>query len=180
MQCLQAAADRFGWGKEKPSADHGFGLACGVLNDSYVAMCAELSIVPAAFQGAEVEPAPPNVRIDRVLAAFECGAIMNPEHLKGQIEGSVMLGIGGALFEAVQFDNGRILNPHLATYRVPRFSDLPIIETVLLNRKDLPSAGAGGTPIVALAPAIGNAIFQATGSRIRSLPMAPKGFVKSL
>jgi nicotinate dehydrogenase subunit B len=177
---LQSAADRFGWGKEKPSADHGFGLACGVLNDSYVAMCAEISIVPAAFQGAEVEPAPPNVRIDRVLTAFECGAIMNPEHLKGQIEGSVMLGIGGALFEAVEFENGRILNPRLATYRVPRFSDLPSIETVLVDRRDLPSAGAGGTPIVALAPAVGNAIFQATGTRIRSLPMAPKGFVKSL
>jgi isoquinoline 1-oxidoreductase len=177
---LQAAADRFGWGKEKPSADHGFGLACGVLNDSYVAMCAEISIVPARFQGAEVEPAPPNVRIDRVLTAFECGAIMNPEHLKGQIEGSVMLGIGGALFEAVEFENGRILNPRLATYRVPRFSDLPSIETVLVDRRDLPSAGAGETPIVALAPAVGNAIFQATGTRIRSLPMAPKGFVKSL
>jgi CO/xanthine dehydrogenase Mo-binding subunit len=177
---LQSAADRFGWGKEKPTADHGFGLACGVWNDSYVAMCAEISIVPAGFQGAEVEPAPPNVRIDRVLTAFECGAIMNPEHLKGQIEGSVMLGIGGALFESVEFENGRILNPRLATYRVPRFSDLPIIETVLVDRRDLPSAGAGGTPIVALAPAVGNAIFQATGTRIRSLPMTPKGFVKSL
>ena len=102
--------------------------------------------------------------------------MVNPEHLKNQIEGSVVMAIGGALFEAVEFANGRILNPRLAKYRVPRFSDLPVMETVLVDRKDLPSAGAGETPIVGLAPAVGNAIFRATGTRIRSLPMAPKGF----
>jgi isoquinoline 1-oxidoreductase len=120
------------------------------------------------------------VTIDRVVTAFECGAVVNPEHLKNQIEGSVMMAIGGALFEAVDFADGRILNPHLAKYRVPRFSDLPVIETVLVDRKDLPSAGAGETPIVGLAPAVGNAIFQATGTRIRSLPMTPKGLPQSL
>jgi len=87
----------------------------------------------------------------------------------------VVMGIGGALFEAIDFDDGRILNAQLSKYRVPRFSDLPVLETVLLDRKDLPSAGAGETPIVALAPAVGNAIFHATGRRIRSLPMAPNG-----
>jgi CO/xanthine dehydrogenase Mo-binding subunit len=176
---LQAAAEKFGWGRGKPT-DHGFGLACGVEKGGYVATCAEISIVPSDFLGAEVTPPLPRVRIDRVVTAFECGAVVNPEHLKNQIEGSVVMGIGGALFEAVDFENGRILNPHLAQYRVPRFSDLPVIETVLVDRKDLPSAGAGETPIVGLAPALGNAIFQATGTRIRSLPMAPKGFVKSL
>jgi isoquinoline 1-oxidoreductase len=172
---LQAAAEKFGWGKEKPSVDRGFGLACGVEKGGYVATCAAISIVPSEFLGAEVTPAPPRVRIDRVVTAFECGAVVNPEHLKNQIEGSVVMAIGGALFEAVDFANGRILNPHLASYRVPRFSDLPVIETVLVDRKDLPSAGAGETPIVGLAPAVGNAIFQATGTRLRSLPMAPKG-----
>jgi isoquinoline 1-oxidoreductase len=177
---LQAAAEKFGWGKGKPTADRGFGLACGMEKGGYVGTCAEISIVPSEFLGAEVTPAPPRVRIERVVTAFECGAIVNPEHLKNQIEGSMVMAIGGALFEAVDFSNGRILNPHFASYRVPRFSDLPLIETVLVDRKDLPSAGAGETPIVGLAPAVGNAIFQATGSRIRSLPMAPKGFVKSL
>jgi nicotinate dehydrogenase subunit B len=176
---LLAAAEKFGWEKAKSAADHGFGLACGVEKGGYVATCAEMSIVPSEFLGAEVTPAPPRVRIDRVVTAFECGAVVNPEHLKNQIEGSVMMAIGGALFEAVEFEDGRILNPRLAKYRVPRFSDLPVIETVLVDRKDLPSAGAGETPIVGLAPAVGNAIFQATGSRIRSLPMAPRGFVKS-
>jgi isoquinoline 1-oxidoreductase len=77
------------------------------------------------------------------------------------------------LFEAIDFANGRILNGRLSQYRVPRFSDVPRIEVVLIDRKDIPSAGAGETPIVGIAPAIANAIFSSTGLRIRSLPMLP-------
>jgi isoquinoline 1-oxidoreductase len=109
------------------------------------------------------------------VSAFECGAVVNPDHLKNQIEGAMVMGLGGALFEAIQFEDGRILNPRFSDYRVPRFSDAPEIETVLLDRKDLPSTGAGETPIVGIAPAIGNAIFAATGVRSRSLPLAPQG-----
>jgi isoquinoline 1-oxidoreductase len=115
------------------------------------------------------------VKVVRVVTAFECGAVLNPEHLKNQVEGAAVMGLGGALFEAVQFANGKILNPRFSSYRVPRFRDAPLLETVLLDRKDLPSAGAGETPIVALAPAVGNAIFQASGIRLRSLPMVPNG-----
>ena len=82
-----------------------------------------------------------------------------------------MMGIGGALFEAIDFENGRILNPRLSQYRVPRFNDMPEIDVVLVDRKDLPSAGAGETPIVAIAPAVANAIFDATGRRLRSMPL---------
>jgi isoquinoline 1-oxidoreductase len=85
------------------------------------------------------------------------------------------MGLGGALFEAIQFEDGKILNARFSRYRVPRFSDAPAQEVVLLDRKDLPSAGAGETPIVAVAPAVGNAIFQAVGVRLRSLPMVPDG-----
>jgi isoquinoline 1-oxidoreductase len=115
------------------------------------------------------------VKIERVVTAFECGAIVNPEHLKNQVEGAVVMGIGGALFEGIEFENGKLLNGKLSRYRVPRFSDLPVLETVLIDRKDLESAGAGETPIVALAPAVGNAIFDAAGVRLRALPMAPMG-----
>ena len=113
----------------------------------YVATCAEVEINKGA------------VRVRRVVEAFECGAVVNPNGLKNQISGAIIQGIGGALFEAVRFENGRIRNPHFADYRVPRFSDAPQIEVVLVDRKDLPSAGAGETPIVGVAPAIGNAIF---------------------
>jgi isoquinoline 1-oxidoreductase len=101
--------------------------------------------------------------------------VLNPDHLKNQVEGAVVMGLGGALFEAIHFADGKIENASLTKYRVPRFSDIPTLETVLLDRRDAPSAGAGETPIVAVAPAIGNAIFHATGKRLRSMPMVPEG-----
>jgi isoquinoline 1-oxidoreductase len=163
---LQAAAKQFGWdASKKPSPDHGFGIAGGSEKGSYVATCAEVSIDRASGK----------VRVLRLATAFECGAIVNPDHLKNQVEGAVMMGLGGALFEAIHFEDDKIVNPRFSRYRVPRFTDLPVLETVLLDRQDLPSAGAGETPIVAVAPAIGNAIFHATGVRLVNLPMAPKG-----
>jgi isoquinoline 1-oxidoreductase len=92
--------------------------------------------------------------------------------LHNQVEGAVVQAIGGALFESIQFRNGQILNGKFSQYRLPRFSDMPVIEVVLVDRKDLPSAGAGETPIVGLAPAVANAIFDLTGKRIRSMPLS--------
>jgi nicotinate dehydrogenase subunit B len=157
---LQAAADKFGWGKEKS-----FGIAGGLEKGSYVATCAEIEIT---------KPGAP-VRIARVVEAFDCGAIVNPDSLRNQIEGAITQAIGGAMFEAIRFENGRILNPHFYEYRVPRFRDLPQIEVVLVDRKDVPPAGAGETPNMGLAPAVANAIFAATGVRLRSLPLLPQG-----
>jgi nicotinate dehydrogenase subunit B len=119
----------------------------------------------------------PTVRIRRVVIAFECGAVVNPNGVRNQTEGAIVQGIGGALFESIQFANGKVLNPHMNDYRVPRFRDMPEIEVVILDRKDLPSVGAGEAPICALAPAVANAIFAATGARIRHLPLAPRGVV---
>jgi isoquinoline 1-oxidoreductase len=169
---LQAAAKSFGWGNTKPSNGHGFGIACGFEKGGYVATCAEIAIEPPSQNEDKTNK---RVRIVRVVESFECGAVVNPLHLKNQIEGSIVMAIGGALFESIDFENGKILNPHFANYRVPRFSDLPSIEVVVLDRKDIPSAGAGETPIVGLAPAVANAIFNATGVRLRSLPLAPRG-----
>jgi isoquinoline 1-oxidoreductase len=163
---LQAAADKFRWGKVKPARGHGFGLACGTEKGGYVANCAEVAVDRASGV----------VRVVRVVTAFECGAILNPDHLTSQVEGCIVMALGGALFEEIKFKGGKVLNPRFSDYRVPRFRDVPQLETVLLNRKDLPSAGAGEAPMVALAPAVGNAIFQATGARLRSLPMVPNGF----
>ncbi|HTK77194.1 MAG TPA: molybdopterin cofactor-binding domain-containing protein [Gemmataceae bacterium] len=161
---LEAAAKQFGWGK--PSGpDRGYGLACGTEKGSYIASCAEVAIDKAKGQ----------VRVVRAVSAFECGAILNPDHLKNQVEGCLVMGLGGALFEHIDFEDGKILNPTFGEYRLPRFKDVPMIETVLVNRPDLPSAGAGETPIIGIAPAVGNAIFAATGVRLRSMPMVPDG-----
>jgi isoquinoline 1-oxidoreductase len=163
---LQAAAKKFGWGRQKLPAGHGVGIAGGTEKGSWVATCAEVKVNRTTGE----------INVIRLVTAFDCGAVLNPNHLTNQVEGAVMMGLGGALFEQIRFDNGKILNPRLSAYRVPHISDLPQLETVLVNRKDERPAGAGETPIVTVAPAIGNAICAATGVRLRSLPMAPEGF----
>jgi nicotinate dehydrogenase subunit B len=162
---LEAAAKSFGWPGKKMQEGQGFGLACGGEKGSYVAACAE--VVVDEKSGA--------VRVVRLVESFECGAIVNPDGLRNQVVGAMIQGLGGALFEAVEFENGRIKNPRFSSYRVPRFRDVPEIEAVLLDRKDIPSAGAGETPIMVVGPAIGNAIFDATGVRLNNLPMVPNG-----
>ena len=138
-------------------------MACGSEKGGYVATCAEVAVEDG------------RVRVVRVVAAFDCGAVVNPDNLRNQIEGALVQGIGGALFEAVHFENGKILTDRFSRYRVPRFSDVPALDVVLLDRRDRPSTGAGETPIVAIAPALGNALFDATGVRLRALPLVPNG-----
>jgi isoquinoline 1-oxidoreductase len=162
---FQAAAKSFGWPCKKVKDGQGFGIAGGHEKGGYVATCAEVAVDRSS--GA--------VRVARMVTAFECGAIVNPDGLRNQVIGANIQGLGGALFEAIAFENGRITNPHFASYRVPRFRDVPEIEAVLLDRKDLASAGAGETPIMAVAPAVGNALFDASGTRPRGLPMVPNG-----
>ncbi|HEY2942151.1 MAG TPA: molybdopterin cofactor-binding domain-containing protein [Vicinamibacteria bacterium] len=160
---LDAAAERFGWPPTR-TAGRGHGLAAGTEKGSYLATCAEVSIEPGGA-----------VRVRRLVTAFECGAVVNPDHLRNQVEGAMVQGLGGALFEAVRFEDGLVTTDRFSRYRVPRFSDVPELDVVLVDRKDLPSAGAGETPLVCVAPAIGNAIFDATGTRLRSLPLVPTG-----
>jgi nicotinate dehydrogenase subunit B len=162
---LEAATKSFGWPRKKAQDGQGFGIACGNEKGSYVATCAEIAVDKKS--GA--------VRAVRLVEAFECGAIVNPDGLRNQVVGAMIQGLGGALFEAIEFENGRIANPNFASYRVPRFRDVPEIEAILLDRKDIPSSGAGETPIMAVAPAIGNAIFNANGIRLNNLPMVPNG-----
>jgi nicotinate dehydrogenase subunit B len=162
---LQAAATSFGWPRQKSQPGRGFGVACGFEKGSYVATCAEIA----------ADRSSGTVRIVRLTTAFECGAIVNPDGLRNQVIGANIQGLGGALFEAITFENGRITNARFSKYRVPRFRDVPEIQVVLLDRRDIPSAGAGETPIMAVAPAIGSAIFDATGVRPTDLPMVPNG-----
>jgi isoquinoline 1-oxidoreductase len=158
---FSAAADKFGWGKEKSTAQRGFGVAGGTEKGGYTAACAEVEIDTAK-----------TVRVRRVVQAWESGAVVNPDGLRNQVMGAIVQAIGGALFEQVQFADGTVTNGTFADYRVPRFDDTPPeIEVILIDRKDLPPAGAGETGIVALAPAVGSAIFAATGRRLRGMPM---------
>ncbi len=158
LAVLDAVAERCDWGAPLPERQ-AQGLACGFDKGGYVACAATVEVEGATF------------RVVRVVTVFECGAVVHPRNLRSQVEGGVVQGLGGALFEAITFEGGRVTNPRFSAYRVPRFRDMPVLVTVQLDRKDLPSAGAGETPIVGVAPAIRNALAVATGQRLRSLPL---------
>ncbi len=160
---LLAAAKGFGWDQRRKQRRKGagVGLACGTEKGSYVAACAEV----------EADTDKGDLKVRAIWMAFECGAILNPANLRAQVDGSIIQGLGGALLEDIRFENGRLTNGSFRKYPVPRFRDVPPIEILLLNRPDLPPAGAGETPIIAVAPAIANAAFQATGERSRAMPV---------
>ncbi len=153
---LTTVAQKAGW--PNPSLPgRALGIACGTEKGSYIATAAEVSRTPDGF------------KVERLVAAFECGAIVNPDGLRNQVEGAIAQGLGGALFESIRFADGKILNGTMAQYRVPRFRDVPPIDITLIDRRDLPSAGAGETPIVCVAPAIGSAV-RAFGTVDTALP----------
>jgi nicotinate dehydrogenase subunit B len=110
--------------------------------------------------------------VTRIVTAFDCGAVLDPDNLTNQIEGATVMGLGAALFERIRFTGSTILNASLTAYRVPRFGDVPPIEVVLLDRPDEPSAGAGEAPIVAVAPAVAAALHAETGERLRFARLA--------
>ena len=137
----------------------GVGLSCGTEKGSFVAACAEVAV------------ADNTIRVTHVWQTFECGAITNPSNLLAQVQGAIVMGLGPALREGMTFDKGSITNANFAGYKVPRFADVPELDIHLLDRPDLASTGAGETPIIAIAPAVANAVFHATGKRLRAMPL---------
>ena len=164
---LEEAAKRFNWRErvKKKERDVGIGLACGTEKGSYVAACAEIAI----------DRKESKIVVRKVSQVFECGAILNPANLLSQVQSGLIMGLGPALREEMRFDDGKMQNPKFSKYQVPRFSDVPELDIYLLNRPDLPSVGGGETPVIAIAPAIANALFYATGDRVREMPIRLPG-----
>jgi CO/xanthine dehydrogenase Mo-binding subunit len=160
---LEKAAKEFAWAARRKAVtpDCGVGLACGTEKDSVVAACAEV----------KVDRQKGRVEITEICEAFECGPVLNPAGLLSQVQGCVVMALGGALTEEIEFRDGQILNPRFSRYRVPRFRDVPRIEVHLVDNRDAPPAGGGETPIIAAAPAVANAVFAATGVRLREMPL---------
>jgi CO/xanthine dehydrogenase Mo-binding subunit len=160
---LETVAKHFDWSarRKRVTPELGVGLACGTEKNSVVAACVEVAIDRKRGE----------IKVREVCQAFECGPIQNPANLLSQVQGCIIMGLGGALSEEIQFEDGKILNASFAAYRVPRFKDVPRIDVHLVNNTEISSAGGGETPIIAVAPAIGNAIFAATGVRLRAMPM---------
>ena len=176
---LRAAAERFGWAagavdptrhdrgllattKTPDGARTGHGLAVGLEKDGRVATCVEVVVHPDN-----------RVTVTRIVTGYDCGTVVNPDTVVNQVEGATMMALGGALLEALPVVGGRLAEPSLTRYPLLRFADLPDVDVVLCDRPDLPAAGAGETPMIAVAPAVANALFEATGRRLRSLPLTP-------
>jgi nicotinate dehydrogenase subunit B len=156
---LETAMDRFGWQSSTPPSGKGVGLGIGLDVGSYVALCLEVDI-----QGSEV-------KVSRVVSALDCGLVVNPEGARNQMEGAIVMGMGTALYEAIDFENGRLLNSGFARYRVPRINNAPEIEVHLVGDATTPSTGAGEPGIVPMAAALSSAVFDKTGTRVRELPI---------
>ena len=154
-QVLQAVAARAGWGR--PAAGHHQGIALMEGYLTHVALIAEISVESGTL------------KVHKIFCAVDCGQMVNPKIVASQIEGGIVFGLSSALWGEVTLRGGRVQQTNFDTYRVLRSNELPQIDVQLITSGEPP--GGIGEPAVALvAPAIGNAIFAATGKRIRSLP----------
>jgi len=155
---LQLAAEKAGWSADKMPAGQGRGIAVHESFSSYVAMVVEATV---AKDG--------TVKVDRVVAAVDCGIAVNPDVIVAQVEGGVGYALGAALRDKITFTQGVVDQANFDNYEPLRMSDMPKIEVHILPSAEAPT-GIGEPGVPPLAPALSNAIFNATGKRLRSLP----------
>ena len=160
---LLAATNQFGWKPAPGPSGRGVGLACATDVGTYVATVAEVAVNKSTG----------NVEVKRVVCAQDQGVTVNPDGSRQQMEGSMTMGLGYALAEEVHFKDGAVLDRNFDTYQIPRFSWLPRIETILIENPETPASGCGEPPITTMGAVVANAIFDATGARLRQLPMTP-------
>jgi isoquinoline 1-oxidoreductase len=167
---LEAAAKQFGWKERKRANGRGFGVACGMYSGAYSATMAEV----------EVDKATGHVQVKRLVSALDVGVALNPDGMRQQMEGSIVMGLGYALSEEVRFKDGAVLDHNFDTYSIPRFSWLPKIETVLVDNPENAPLGGGEPPIITVGAVLANAIHDAAGVRLLQLPMTPGRVLSAL
>jgi CO/xanthine dehydrogenase Mo-binding subunit len=163
-EVLQAAADRAGWGTAL-RAGQGRGLAFAWYEND--------AALVATVAHVQVDPAGGEVRARRLVIAFDCGLIINPDGVRNQVEGNALQSLSRALHEEVTFDRSRITSVDWDTYPILKFSEVPEVEVVLLNRPEERAVGAGEPATITTAAAVANAIYDATGVRVRQVPFRP-------
>jgi CO/xanthine dehydrogenase Mo-binding subunit len=175
--CLKAAADKARWQKRPSPAPaqggnvvKGRGIALSRRAGAYAAVAAEVEVNRTSGQ----------VAVKRIVCSHDCGLIVNPDGVRNQIEGNVLQGVSRALFEEVTFDANGVTSLDWQSYPILKFSDAPEMEIVLINRPEMPALGAGEPSIIPVAAAIGNAIFDAAGARLREAPFTPKRVLAAL
>jgi nicotinate dehydrogenase subunit B len=164
IRVLKAAARLFGWQAGAAPSQRGRGMACGIDAGTYVCAMAEVA----------VDRGTGGVDVKRVVCAQEMGLVVNPQGATLQIESCITMGLGYALTEELHFRGGRLLDSNFDRYEIPRFSTLPEIETVIVEADNLPPQGGGEPAIVVMGGVIANAIYDATGARVRHMPMTPE------
>ena len=155
---LELAATKAGWGTPLP-AGRGRGIAVYKSFESFAAQVAEVSVSPAG-----------DVRVDRVVCAIDCGMHVNPSTIEAQMQGGIVYGLTAALNGAITIENGRVTQSNFHDYRMLRLAEMPVVEVYIVPSNEAPGGvGEPGTPPID--PAVCNAIFAATGKRIRKLPI---------
>jgi len=166
LNVLLAVAEQYGWvPRSAPRrSGSGRGLACGIDAETYVALIADVT----------VDTRTGKVKVDRVVCAQDMGVVVNPDGSRMQMEGCITMGLGYVFSEEIRFEGGKILDANFGTYELARFSQLPEIETVFVPNDAIPPKGGGEPAIINMGAVVANAIFDATGARIRRLPMSPE------
>lgn len=167
---LEAAAKAVDWSPAPAPSGRGLGWACGIDAGTYVAHVAQVSVDENSGE----------VKVERVVCAQDMGVVVNPEGAIMQMEGCITQGLGFTLMEKIRFRGGAVLDRNFDDYDLPRFSDVPEIETILVENDGLAPQGGGEPAIICMAAVVANAIFDACGARVFTMPMAPSEVRRAL
>ena len=167
---LHAAEKVFGWTPRPGPSGRGFGVACADHRDTLVAAMAEVAVDAKTGE----------VQVKRVVVAQDMGVVVNPDGARQQMEGCITMGLGYALSEEVRFKDGKVLDENFDTYKIPRFSQVPEIQTILIDNPSLPAQGGGEPAIVVMGALLANAIHDAVGVPMLQLPMTPERIRKAM
>lgn len=170
LRLLDLAVATFGWEPAPGPTGRGIGLACGAWRQGFVVAIAQVA----------VDKATGKVKPERFLEAVDVGMVVNPDGARQQVEGAITMCIGQALSEEIRFKGGRILDKNFDTYLLPRFSAIPRIQVVFPDNADVPTQGIGEPPVVPVAAALANAVFDATGARVTQVPFTPERVLEAL
>jgi nicotinate dehydrogenase subunit B len=170
IRVLNTAVDKFGHSFDKSPSGMGYGISCTNYLNTYVATIAHVSVNRSTGK----------VKVERVVCAQDMGKIINPQGAKLQIEGGITMGLGAALSEEIEFSSGTIRTDNFDSYRITRFSDAPPIDVMLVDHPDLPPQGCGEPAITTVGAALANAVYDAAGARVYTLPMTPERILAAM
>jgi CO/xanthine dehydrogenase Mo-binding subunit len=170
IRVLNIAADKFGRNFNKSPSGMGYGISCTNYLNTYVATIAHVSVNKSSGK----------VKVEHIVCAQDMGEIINPQGAKLQIEGGITMGLSAALSEEIEFSGGKILTKNFDSYRITRFSDAPPIDVILIDNSDIPPQGCGEPAITTVGAALANAIFDAVGARVYTLPMTPERILAAM